>query len=134
MDIIIGLGQSLAVVGSRTFNNEKLCHEIIEDVIDEYNLEIVKFVSGGAKGADTFGEHWADLHNIEKQIFYPDWKTYGKKAGFLRNVDIIKNCDVCVAFWDGQSHGTKHDIELCEKYKKKCIVYNYVTDDLYEHC
>ena len=45
-------------------------------------------------------------------------------------VDIIKNCDVCVAFWDGQSHGTKHDLELCREYKKCCWVYYYLEDKI----
>ena len=40
----------------------------------------------------------------------------------LDNVDIIETCDECVCFWNGESHGTKHDIELCEKMEKPCKI------------
>lgn len=98
--------------------------KIISQLEEKY--EIVSIVSGGAKGADTMGERYADKFGLDKLIFYPDWNKYGKRAGFLRNIDIIKNCDVCVAFWDGESHGTKHDIDLCKEYNKTCYIVNFI--------
>lgn len=106
----------LAIVGSRTFDDYNM---LVDFIKDNYNIdEITHIVSGGARGADTFGERFADEFNKEKLIFPADWKKYGKKAGFLRNVDIIKNCDECACFWDGESHGTKHDIDLCNEMGK----------------
>ena len=84
-------------------------------------------MSGGAKGADALGERYAEIHNIPTKIYYADWKKFGRRAGPIRNVDIINRCDVCVAFWDGQSHGTKHDIDLCREQHKLCIIFNYIT-------
>lgn len=118
----------LAIVGSRTFNDQNIFDETLIKLEEEY--DIVTVVSGGARGADSMGEQYANQNGIDKLIFKADWKTYGKRAGFIRNVDIIKNCDVCVAFWDGESHGTKHDIELCEQYNKKCYIVNYVTNEI----
>ena len=114
----------LAIVGSRTFDDQSLFDKIMSKLEEKYEIEMV--ISGGAKGADSFGENWADNHNIEKKIFYPDWEKYGKRAGFLRNIDIIKNCDVCVAFWDRKSHGTKHDIDLCDEFGKVCYIVNFI--------
>lgn len=114
----------LAIVGSRTFDDQSIFDKVMSKLEEKYEIETI--VSGGAKGADSFGEKWADSHDINKQIFYPDWERYGKRAGFLRNIDIIKNCDVCVAFWDGKSHGTKHDIDLCDEYGKVCYVVNFI--------
>jgi predicted Rossmann fold nucleotide-binding protein DprA/Smf involved in DNA uptake len=65
---------NLSVIGSRSFNDYDLLSKTLTDLISEYNLNIVKFVSGGAKGADILGEKWADNNNIEKLIFLPDWK------------------------------------------------------------
>ena len=48
----------------------------------------------------------------ELTVFLADWKKYGRKAGPLRNAEIIKACDECVCFWDGEFHGTRHDIIL----------------------
>ena len=118
----------LAIVGSREFNDYNTLENVIENICDENEFEIIEIVSGGARGADALGEQYANKYSIDKNIFYADWKTYGKRAGFLRNVDIIKNCDVCVCFWNGQSHGTKHDIELCRQYNKTCYIYYYLEN------
>lgn len=115
----------LAIVGSRTFDDLNKFHKIIQILKNNYTFSLI--VSGGAKGADSMGEKYADDNNIPKLILKADWKKFGKRAGFIRNVDIIKNCDLCVAFWDGNSHGTKHDIKLCKEMNKPCIVYNYIT-------
>jgi hypothetical protein len=79
-------------------------------------------VSGGAKGADTLGERYAKEHNIETKIFLPDWEKYGKKAGFLRNTDIINEAELIIAFWDGQSKGTKDSIDKAFKSEKKLLI------------
>ena len=104
----------LAIIGSRNFTNYKLLQEILE----QYKPKITLVVSGAAKGADSLGEKWALENNIQTLIFPADWNQYGKRAGFIRNEDIIKNCDYCVAFWDGESKGTKHSLSLCKKYNK----------------
>jgi hypothetical protein len=104
----------LAIIGSRNFTNYKLLQEILE----QYKPKITLVVSGAAKGADSLGEKWALENNIQTLIFPADWNQYGKRAGFIRNEDIIKNCDCCVAFWDGESKGTKHSLSLCKKYNK----------------
>ena len=121
----------LAIVGSRTFNDLNMFYKLIQMIKVYYN--IIQIISGGARGADTIGEKYADDNNISKLIFKADWKKYGKKAGFIRNVDIIENCDLCLAFWDGESHGTKHDIELCEKMNKQCMVYNFKSGLIYKN-
>jgi hypothetical protein len=102
----------LAIIGSRTFNNYKLLQETLE----QYKPEITLIISGAAKGADLLGEKWALENNIQTLIFPANWNKYGKRAGYIRNEDIIKNCDYCIAFWDGESKGTKHSISLCKKY------------------
>ena len=113
----------LAIVGSRSITDEKFVNRILNCYKFMFGLPI-KIISGGAKGIDSIGESWADKLNIEKEIFIPDWETNGKAAGFIRNEDIIKNCDVCLAIWDGESHGTKNDFDLCEKYQKPLLVFN----------
>ena len=117
-----------AIVGSRTFNDYKKVVEFITNMKEIYELEDIDLVvSGGARGADALGAKYAKEHGIELKVFPAKWSIYGKKAGILRNVDIIENCDVCFVFWDGESHGAKHDIELCKKSKKPCFIYNYIT-------
>lgn len=104
----------LAIIGSRTFNNYNQLNEVLEP----YKSRITLVISGAAKGADSLGEKWANENNIETLIFPADWNTYGKRAGFIRNEDIIKNCECVVAFWNGKSKGTAHSLSLCKKLNK----------------
>ena len=104
----------IAIIGSRGFDNYKL---VVETFL-LYKSKITLLVSGGARGADTLGEKWAIEHGIETLIFPADWKTHGKKAGYIRNENIVKNCDGIIAFWDGVSRGTAHSLTLANTYGK----------------
>lgn len=94
-----------------------LSHELVEDIPE---LEIV---SGGARGVDSFGESWAYEANVDIKRFPADWRTYGKKAGFLRNVDMSRYADRLIAFWDGESKGTEHMIKVMADIKKPVTIY-----------
>lgn len=109
----------IAVIGSRSFNDYGLLKETLA------SLEISEIVSGGAKGADSLAEQYAKEANIKTLIFKPDWAKHGKSAGFKRNVDIISNSDMVVAFWDGESKGTKHSIDTAEKQGKKVLIIKF---------
>lgn len=117
------LDTHLAIVGSRTITDEKFVNRILNCYKFMFGTPTC-IISGGAKGIDTIGEAWADKQGIEKKIFIPDWDKYGKQAGFIRNEDIIKNCDICLAIWDGGSNGTKNDFDLCQKYHKNLLIFN----------
>jgi hypothetical protein len=111
----------IGIIGSRGFNN----YTLVKDVMSEYINNVDVIVSGGAKGADTLGEIWAKEFNKETLIFLPDWNKYGKRAGFIRNQDIVKNSDLIIAFWDGHSKGTKSSIDLCSKFNIPIKIVNY---------
>jgi len=113
----------VAIVGSRSITD----HFFVKTLFDYFVYifgKPTKIISGGARGVDSFADEFANINNIELQVFRPNWAQYGKKAGFIRNEDIIKNCDICLAIWDGESHGTKHDLELCKQYKKDLVLFN----------
>jgi len=120
----------VAVIGSRSFNDYDLLKKSLDEIKD-----ITLIVSGGARGADTFGEKYADEKGIPKKIIKPDWKTYGKAAGFIRNKEIVSNSDIIVAFWDGTSHGTAHSISIAEKQGKKVIIikFTFIPEQLPLH-
>ena len=55
-------------------------------------------VSGGCpEGGDRFAEVIAKDNGIPIIIFYPNWKKYGKVAGFIRNTDIADHSDRLIA-------------------------------------
>lgn len=112
-----------AIVGSRSIINYN--EKIINYIHSNYHNDITEIVSGGAIGIDKIAEEYAIKYNIPIKIIKPDWNIHGRKAGFLRNIEIIKYCDIVLAFWKAKSNGTKHDIDLAIKYNKKIVVIDY---------
>lgn len=80
-----------------------------------WKAQISLVVSGTAKGADYFGEVWANTHNVPIQRFPADWNKYGKRAGVVRNSLMADNADALIAIWVNESSGTKNMIETAKK-------------------
>lgn len=103
----------LIVAGSRTF----IPNQSHVEILNYYSPRPTEIVSGGARGADKFGESWAEWNNVKVKQFIPDWNLYGKQAGMIRNIEMAEYADGLLAFWDQQSKGTQHMIE--QAYKRK---------------
>ncbi len=63
---------------------------------------ITEVVSGKARGADTFGERWAEVHRIPVAEFPAAWNEYGKAAGAIRNGLMAEYADAVVLFPGGR--------------------------------
>ena len=81
-------------------------------------------ISGGAKGADQMSETWARRNGVPTEVFLPDHKKY-KHAYHHRNRLIAEACDQLIAFWDGQSTGTKYTIGYARRIGKPVTVVRY---------
>lgn len=118
------------IAGSRGFSNYKLlkekCNEYLREKRKEYNIIII---SGGARGADTLGEKYAQDEGFSLEVFLANWNKFGKSAGFRRNEQMAEVADALIAFWDGKSNGTKHMIEIMENKKLLVRVVNYETSN-----
>lgn len=111
----------LAIVGGRGFND----YALMERSLDDIQGRVRKVVSGDSKGADLLGRRWARERDIEYKAFLPDWGNHGKAAGPIRNELIIKEATHVVAFWDGESRGTKSSIDLARKYRRRLRIIRY---------
>ena len=112
----------VVITGSRDFNN----YEYIKEKLKMYNIS--KIISGGARGADKLAEVYSYENNIPIEIYKAQWNKFGKKAGMIRNVEMLKKCQFAIFFWDGKSSGTKQGIEYCKKNDVNYIVFNYLKD------
>lgn len=111
------MGEVVAIVGSRDWED----HEMVRAYV--YSLdEDDTVVSGGARGVDQWAQIYAEERGLKTIIFPADWKQHGKRAGLLRNHDIVRECVRLVAFWDGESTGTQHSIGLARKAGKPALV------------
>lgn len=113
----------LIIAGSRGFSDKRLLFEKLDKLTAK--TKITEVVSGGARGADKLGEEWAKKRKIPIKQFIPHWDILGKGAGFLRNEDMGRYADLLVAFWDGESRGTKHMIDFMKEKKKPYRVIRY---------
>jgi len=113
----------IAIVGSRDWPEP---NRIFEYVRGWRGHEIV---SGGARGVDGLAVRAAKFFGIQTKVFPADWKTHGKRAGFLRNQEIVDYCDELVAFWDGESPGTADSIAKAKAAGKPVAVYNLKTGE-----
>lgn len=115
----------LAIIGSRGFNDYDFLKKSVSDFLSRNSLVCTHIVSGGAKGADTLASQYAMEHQLEMIVFKPDWKQFGKRAGFIRNTEIIEKADVVIAFWDGISSGTKDAIMKAIELNKRTKIKIY---------
>jgi len=111
----------VAVIGSRDFKHYGLLCYYLDNFFFHPKKKI-EIISGGAIGADSLAEKFAEARNIKTKVYKANWDKHGKRAGFLRNKKIVKNCDVVVAFWDGESKGTKITIDLAKEAGKKVYI------------
>jgi len=116
---------NIAIVGSRSFKDYELLKSEIKKFISEKSLETVKIVSGGAVGADTLAEKFAEEKGFETLIFLPEREKYGRNACLVRNTQIVEAADVVFAFWNGISKGTKDSIKKAEKMNKELFIINF---------
>lgn len=105
----------VAIIGSRNLSVRNLENYLPED--------ITEIVSGGARGVDTCTKNFALKNNISLKEFLPDYELFGRTAPLRRNIEIIDYADIVLAFWDGESHGTKYVIDQCKKRNKTIKVF-----------
>ena len=133
------------ICGSRNFCNytflDEKCREVFGSISNtvmfgdyEKDITIIEIISGGAKGADELGERFAFNNSIEIKKFPAQWDRYGKQAGMLRNTEMINyaarkehedDYGMSIAFWDGESKGTKQAIDYAKRMKLDVKVFIY---------
>lgn len=112
---------NIIIAGSRTILNKYIINKAIfnginkikPNILKEFNKNII--FSGHANGVDKEGESWAKSFGLPIKIFPAEWEKYGKKAGYIRNKQMIDDADALIAIWDGKSKGTKITIDLATK-------------------
>lgn len=112
------------IAGGRKFDDYSLLEKTMNNLLSNIKADIV-VVCGMAQGADRLGEKYAKSKGYQINYYPAQWNLYDKQAGYLRNEQMAKNADALVAFWDGQSRGTKHMISLACKHNLKIRIKRY---------
>ena len=120
----------ILVCGGRHFSDYALLEKTINGVIAESGCKDIEIVSGHCVGADRLGELYAEKHNVQVKIFPAEWKKYGKRAGSMRNKQMIdyisgfKN-KIVVAFVSAKTKGTRNTISLAKRANIRIIEKEY---------
>lgn len=106
----------IIIAGSRSFNDYETLKETVNDLLGTFQpVYNVIIVSGGAQGADSLGERYAREYGLPCESISPDWEQYGKAAGPIRNAQMARRSQALVAFWDGESPGTRNMICMARR-------------------
>lgn len=91
--------------------------DLLTDPDDEYGMPYINAVviAGGATGADQHAIDWAVVHWCQFEEYKADWDKYGKKAGPIRNQQMLDEGkpDLVLAFPGGR--GTADMIARAKK-------------------
>lgn len=113
------------VAGSRSIDD----YALVSRCIEETGWPVEVLVHGGARGVDRLAGAWARANGVREKVFLPDWEGQGKRAGFLRNrqmVDYLKTHPAnhaALVIWDGESRGAWHTWGLVRLlYERQLVV------------
>jgi predicted Rossmann fold nucleotide-binding protein DprA/Smf involved in DNA uptake len=104
----------VAVGGSRSIDSQ----EMAEGVLDQLLVDGDVILSGNAPGVDRMGEEYARKRGLEVKIIPSEWDKHGFKATMMRNEVLLKSSDFVICFWDGQSEGTRHMLDIAKRARK----------------
>jgi hypothetical protein len=110
----------ILVTGSRDWTNETtIVTELLHAAghINPLLRSEVILISGACPtGADSIAEKWWTVWGGTVERHPADWQTHGKKAGFVRNAEMVNlGADVCLAFIKDHSKGATMTAELAKK-------------------
>jgi|GEM_PF-356086 len=116
------MSKRVAVVGSREYPDLGLVRTFVRRLAERDSAATV--VSGNARGVDRAAENAARAAGLEVTSLPADWDKHGpRKAGFIRNGQIVEACDAVAAFWDGNSGGTADTVRKAEAAGKPVSVW-----------
>ena len=109
----------IGIIGSRKFRDIIAVDTILElELMPKFHNNLT-IISGGASGIDNHVKSLCKTHGVPLIEYKPDFTNcYNVKQYHLRNDKIIEEADRVIAFWDGDSKGTKSVIQKCLERKK----------------
>ena len=92
----------VAVCGGRDFNHYGMVCGALNAVHKKHGVTLI--IHGGCSGADQLSAEWAEGLDIPTRAYPADWEKHGRKAGPLRNQEMIDHGkpDALVAFPGGR--------------------------------
>lgn len=121
------LEKRVVIAGSRKFNDYSLFSKAVDTCLSRVRNEYaIVILSGHCSGTDLMAERYAEENGFRVEVFPADW-SLGRKAGPLRNKQMVDIADFAIAFPSG-GPGTRSLIDLAQKKGIPIRVFPVVTE------
>jgi len=105
----------ILICGSRTWTDKQTIERYIQTLPKDTVI-----IEGECRGADRMAREIAEKYGLQIFGLEAEWKKYGKKAGPIRNEEMIKygKPEIVIAFHNNiaESKGTKNMLMLAKKH------------------
>ena len=96
--------------GSREWTDVEMIRRDVGALPDDTTV-----IHGACRGADTIAGKLALERGLNVIPYPAKWKLYGKKAGWLRNQEMVNSgIDEVYAYCKGEAKGTRMAVSLAE--------------------
>lgn len=105
----------ILVTGSREWTDTETIRQALAD--HAKLTERTTVVDGACpRGADRIAHWFASAWGWRTERHPADWETHGKRAGFIRNAEMVAlGADICLAFIKDGSKGATDCADIAEK-------------------
>lgn len=104
-------GVKVLVCGSRSWSDYVAIRRRLAELPSGAEI-----IHGAARGADQDAATAARALGMPEKAYPADWRGKGRRAGIIRNLEMLAAWpDLVIAFWDGESTGTRHTITEARK-------------------
>ena len=121
-----------AVVGSKTVTDFQIIKDMIMKPITLLNWKITEIVIGGVDYCDLGAALWARQNKVPIRIFSPNWKQWGRRAGFMRNIEMVNHADAIIILCE-EDKDVFHNLINLAKEKRKQIFFYHLKEKYHEN-
>lgn len=111
----------VVVAGSRGIEDQDFVFHHLDRLLARLKQSPLEIVSGLARGPDLLGKAWAEAQGFPVVEYPADWSRFGRAAGVFRNMEMAWYGTHLLAFWDGNSTGTRQMIEISGSLQSRVI-------------
>jgi len=112
----------LCIFGTRSFYDNQEASRIIDEEIKNLNPSMI-ITAGDADGICRLAIEKAKLHSIPCELHFLNRLKYAQGMYHHRSLEVIQSSDFVLFIHNGESKGTKNEIELAKKIGKACKYY-----------
>ena len=100
------------ITGSRGWSDRYFIADVLAELPGDTTI-----VHGGARGVDRLAAQEGQKLGLLLEEHPAEWDRLGKAAGVIRNEKMAAlGADLCIAFWDGSSSGTRDMMERAAEH------------------